>query len=141
MMRMSAAVAAALVLGVLVTPAADAARDPVYDPGAPRPGTFVLKAGLSGGETSVDGRFAERSVTLRLPSYVKDTADDGLDARLWVLYGKYNGVSYKEPIAIASGVGVKTDVVWAAPANVVVDWFEARVCLGPGEDRCSKWVG
>ncbi|MBM7858929.1 hypothetical protein [Lentzea nigeriaca] len=141
MKRFAVSMAAALALGVLVAPAARAACDPVYDPGSPCPGKFVIKVDLPGGETEVHGKWVEHSVALRAPSYVKDTADDDLDARLWVLYGKYNGVLYKEQIATASGLGAKTDVVWTGPADVVVNWFQVRVCLGTGEDRCTRWVG
>jgi hypothetical protein len=143
MKKLSVSMAAALALGVFVAPAAQATCDPVYDPGSGCPGKFVLRPDTPpGSEAYVEGQFAaELSVALRKPSYVKDTADDGLDAHLWVLYGQWNGPQYKEPIAVASGLGAKTDVEWTSPDGVPVTWFQVRVCLGPGEVTCSRWVG
>lgn len=141
MKKLSVSMAAALALGVLVAPAASAGCDPVYDPGSPCGGKFTLKSDLPGGETLASGKFVEHGVALRAPSYVKDTADDGLDAYVWVYYGKYHGDMYREPIASASGLNANKAVEWTSPAGVFVDWFQVRVCLGPGEDNCSRWVG
>nr|QEO74735.1 hypothetical protein [uncultured bacterium] len=141
MKRFSVSMAAALALGVLVTPSAQAGCDPVYDPGSPCGGKFTLKSEMPGGETLAVGKFVEHGVALRVPSYVKDTADDGLDVRMWVLYGKFGGAMYREAVASAPGLNVSTSVEWTSPAGVFVDWFQVRVCLGPGEDNCSRWVG
>lgn len=141
MKRFAVSMAAALALGVVVVPTAQAGCDPVYDPGSPCGGKFALKNDMPGAEVLASGRFVEHGVALRAQSFVKDTADDGLDAHLWVLYGKWDGVQYKEPVASASGLNAKTDVVWDSPAGVFIDWFQVRVCLGPGETTCSRWVG
>lgn len=144
MKKLTVSMTAALTLGLgtLVAPAAHAGCDPVYDPGASCPGKFVLVPDApAGSEARAEGQFAELSVSLQKPTFVKDTADDGLDAYLWVLYGPWNGVQHKEPIAIASGAGVTTDVLWTAPAGVTVTWFQVRVCLGSGEGNCGRWVG
>ncbi|GAA3624566.1 hypothetical protein GCM10022267_08370 [Lentzea roselyniae] len=134
--------AAALTLGAVAVPTAQAGCDPVYDPGSACPGKFVAYTDLPGTEATAVGRFDTKyTVELGYPSYVKDTADDGLDVHLWVLYGKWNGAKQTEPIAVASGLNAKTEVVWESPAGVFVDWFQVRVCLGPGEDNCSRWVG
>ncbi|MEU3646073.1 hypothetical protein AB0E59_22000 [Lentzea sp. NPDC034063] len=143
MKKLTASMAAALVLGVLAAPAAQATCDPVYDPGSGCPGTFVLNPEpVPGGVVHAEGQFAaELTVTLRRQTFVKDTADDGLDVHLWVLYGPWNGQQTKEPIAVASGLGAKTDVEWASPAGVSVTWFQVRVCVGSGETNCGRWVG
>lgn len=143
MRRMIVSMAAALATSVLVAPAAQATCDPVYDPGSGCPGRFVLQPEpVPGGEIYAEGQFAaELTVTLQRQTYVKDTADDGLDVHLWVLYGQWNGVKTKEPIAVASGLGAKTDVEWASPAGVLVTWFQVRACVGAGEDNCGRWVG
>ncbi|WP_086667991.1 hypothetical protein [Lentzea kentuckyensis] len=143
MKKLTVSMAAALALGTLVAPAAHATCDPVYDPGSACPGKFVLRPDTPvGSEAYAEGQFAtELSVVLRKPTFVKDTADDGLDAYLWVLYGPWNGTKHKEPIAVASGPGAQTDVEWVSPPGVSVTQFQIRVCLGPGEVTCSRWVG
>lgn len=143
MKKPTVSMVAALALGMLVAPAAHATCDPVYDPGSNCPGTFVVRPDTPvGSQAHVVGRFAEKlSVVLEERTFVKDTADDGLDAYLWVIYGHWNGEKYKEPIAVASGSGVQTSVEWTSPAGVSVTYFQVRVCLGPGEDTCSRWVG
>ena len=143
MRKLTVAVAAALALGALVAPAAHATCDPVYDPGSGCPGTFEMRPDTpAGSEAYAHGRFAaELSAVLDKQTYVKDTADDGLDAYLWVLYGQWNGTKYKEPVAVASGAGTQTSVEWVSPAGVSVTHFQVRVCLGPGEVTCSRWVG
>ena len=143
MRKLTVSMAAALALGTLAAPAAHATCDPVYDPGSGCPGRFVLDLDSpTGSEGYAEGQFAaELTVVLRKPTFVKDTADDGLDAYLWVLYGPYTGTKHKEPIAVASGPGARTDVEWTSPAGVFVTTFQARVCLGPGEANCSRWMG
>ena len=143
MKKLTVSLVTALALGTLVAPAARASCDPVYDPGSNCPHTFVLRPDTPvGSEANVVGRFAPRlAVLLENRSFVKDTADDGLDAYLWVLYGQWNGDKYKEPIAVASGPGMQTSVEWTSPPGVSVTQFQVRVCLGPGEDTCSRWVG
>ncbi|MEU0883751.1 hypothetical protein ABZ345_34540 [Lentzea sp. NPDC005914] len=140
MKKMTASMAAALVLGVLVAPAAEATTDPVYDPGSKVGSKFTLRAGLpGGGETLAWGTFVEYSVSFSDRSYVKDLADDGHDVYLWVQYGKVGSYSYKEQIGSASGLNVSKSVTWSSPAGMYVDDVSMRVCLGPGEDNCSKW--
>lgn len=143
MKKLTLPLAAALALGALVAPAAHATCDPVYDPGSGCPGKFVLRPDTpAGSEAYAEGRFAaELSVVLHKQTYVKDTADDGLDAYLWVNYGLANGPKQKEPVAVASGPGTQTNVEWTSPAGVFVTAFQVRVCLGPGEVNCSRWVG
>jgi hypothetical protein len=143
MKKLTVSVAAALALGALVAPAAHATCDPVYDPGSVCPGRFVLSpTSPAGSEGHAEGQFGpELTVSLQKQTFVKDTADDGLDAHLWVLYGRWNGQQYKEPVAVASGAGAQTNVEWTSPAGVPVTWFQVRVCLGAGEDNCGWWVG
>jgi hypothetical protein len=143
MKKLTVSMAAALALGVFVAPAARATCDPVYDPGSGCPGRLVLYPDTpAGSEAYAEGQFGpELTVSLQKQTFVKDTADDGLDAYLWVLYGPWNGTQYKEPIAVASRSGARTDVEWTSPAGVFVTWFQVRVCLGPGEINCSRWVG
>lgn len=141
MKKLSVTMAAALALGMLAAPAAQAGCDPVYDPGSACPGKFVLNVATTGGEARAEGTFVEHSAAIRRPSYLKDTADDGLDVHLWVLYGRYDGDLYQEQIAVASGPGATTDVEWTTPAGMLVDWFQVRVCVGPDEANCSRWAG
>lgn len=143
MKKMTVSMAAALVLGVLATPAAQAGCDPVYDPGAACPGRFKIDPEpLPGGLIHAEGKFSTaQNVTLESGTYVKDTADDGLDVHLWVSYGPLSGARTQEPIAVASGLGARTDVEWTSPAGAFVHVFQVRVCVGAGEDNCGRWVG
>lgn len=139
MKKLSVSVVATLALGLLAAPAAKATCDPVYDPGGGC--KFVFLASMPGGEARVTGLPVEATVPVRKPSYVKDLADDGLDVYVWVQYGKTGEYEYKEPIAVASGFGTRNDIEWTSPAGLYVEWFEARVCVGPGETNCSRWHG
>ncbi|MET8762613.1 hypothetical protein [Lentzea sp. NPDC004782] len=142
MKKMTASVTAALVLGVLVAPTAEATTDPVYDPGSSVPSRFRFgpsKAGV--GEALASGWFVEYSVSLGGNSYVKDLADDGMDTNLWVQYGKTQSYTYTERVATASGAGVSTPVTWSSPADLHVDFIRVRVCFGAGEVDCSQWAG
>lgn len=141
MKRFVVPIAAALTLGLVAAPTAQAGCDPVYDPGSGCPGKFVVPTDLPGGEAVVVGNWVRYSAEVGYPSYVKDTADDGLDVHLWVLYRAWGGDKYKERIASASGLGATTDVMWESLPGVQVEWLQVRVCLGPGEDNCSRWVG
>ncbi|WP_157985061.1 hypothetical protein [Lentzea terrae] len=131
--------AAALVLGVLVAPSAEAGPDPVYDPGSLVPSRFIMAPKKAGGEAVASGAFVEYSVSFAGHSYVKDTADDGRDVQVWVKYGKEKAYSYTEQMASVSGLNVSKSFAWASPAGMYVDFVEVRVCLSPGEDNCSGW--
>jgi hypothetical protein len=133
--------AAALALGVLVAPPAEAGPDPVYDPGSLAPSRFAMSPKKVGGEAVAAGAFVEYSVSFGGHSYVKDTADDGLDVYVWVQYGKEKAYSHKEQMGSVSGLNVSKSFAWASPAGMYVDIVEVRVCLGPGEDNCSGWMG
>jgi hypothetical protein len=142
MKKMTVSMTAALALGVLVAPTAEADTGPVYDPGSSVPSRFAFAPSKpGGGEALVSGSFIDYGVTLDESSYVKDLADDGLEATLWVQYGKLLSYTYTERIATASGAGASTPVTWFSPAHRNVDFIRVRVCLGAGEDNCSKWVG
>ncbi|MDT7785023.1 MAG: hypothetical protein QOF58_3442 [Pseudonocardiales bacterium] len=140
MKRSTVATAAALALGVLVAPAAEAGTEPVYDPGATVPSKFSMRPEKPGADTYVAGYFVEYSVTLGLSkSYVKDLADDGLDVNLWVQYGENRQPAHKERIATVSAPNVSQPVEWSSPAGTHVDYILMRLCFGPGEDNCGKW--
>jgi hypothetical protein len=140
MKKLSASVALALAFGLCTTPLAHASRcigDPVYDPGSQGQCYFAVAPAMPGAEATVKGRWYERSpfVDPEL-SYVKDTADDGMDANLWVRYTE--GSETRESwLGSASGLGTTTAVRWAfAPS---MDSFSARVCVGPDTTNCSEW--
>jgi hypothetical protein len=142
MKKMTVSMTAALTLGVLVAPAAEAGTDPVYDPGSSVPSRFAFQPSKAGvGEALASGSFSEYGVSLGGRSYVKDLADDGMDTNLWVQYGKLQSYTYTERVATASGAGVSTPVAWGSPVDLHVDFIRVRVCFGQGEDNCSKWVG
>jgi hypothetical protein len=141
MKQLSAPMAAALALGVLVAPSAEAGTEPVYDPGSRTGSNFVMVTDHAGtGRARVAGKFLEYSLSLGGQSYVIDAADDGLDVHLWIRYGDTNDNLYKENIATASGLNVSRTVAWASPAGMQVDHFGMRVCVGAGEDNCSTWT-
>ncbi|KJK46783.1 hypothetical protein UK23_22445 [Lentzea aerocolonigenes] len=141
MKKLTVATAAALALGVVVAPLADATTDPVYDPGATVPSKFSLRPEKPGADAYIAGYFVEYSVTLGLgKSYVKDLADDGLDVSVQVRYGKdTREPGYLERIATASGPNVSQPIEWHSPAGMRVEFIMSRLCFGPGEDNCGKW--
>ncbi|MEV6236208.1 hypothetical protein [Lentzea sp. NPDC051838] len=142
MRKLMTSAAAFLALGALVTPAAHASEIPVYDPGSTTGSKFVFVPSTAGGEGVSSGKFVEYTVSLDgTRTRVKDLADDGLDVHLWVQYGKTNEYTHKEMIATASGLNATTFTAWYSPADMYVNFFAARVCVGPGEDRCSHWIG
>ncbi|MET9626592.1 hypothetical protein ABZX92_03925 [Lentzea sp. NPDC006480] len=142
MKKLTVAAAAALVLGTLVAPLAEAGTEPVYDPGASVPSKFSMRPEKPGADAYVAGYFVEYSVTLGLGrSYVKDLADDGLDVSLWVQYGKDRQPAHTERIATASGPNVSQAVEWSSPVGEHVDFIMMRLCAGSGEDNCGKWMG
>lgn len=145
MKKMTVSMAAALTLGVLVAPAAQADTVPVYDPGSATGSKFELFPDRNddAGDAVVRGKFVEYSVSLDYRTSVRDYKDDGLDVYLWVQYGKRNDYTYKEAIASASGAGKTTTIMspWYSPVGMHVDFFAAKVCLGPGEVNCGPWAG
>lgn len=143
MKRFAVSMAAALALGLCTTPAAHAGLcsgggDPVYDPGSGDPCNFYIALAMTGAEATVHGRYMGRTPTVRQPSYVEDTADDGLDAYLW---GRFvtDGQAREHVVAKASGLGATTTVGWL-PVNDA-DAFYLRVCVGPDTTNCSDWKG
>lgn len=143
MKRLSAAVAVALAFGLCAAPAARSAGcagegDPVYDPGSNGQCTFAVGPVMPGAEASVLGRFYGMTPIVRQPSYLEDTADDGLDAYLWVRSVRLNE-THEKWIARASGLGATTTV--GSLGIEVVDEFHLRVCIGPDTTNCSAWHG
>lgn len=129
------AAAGLLVLGAAP---AHAERIPIHDPGRLRP-SWQIDLSIAAGETKLSGTYVEKTIAIKAPSYVKDTADDGLDVYLWVWHSPAvaGGDPVVRPIASASGVGVSTPVEWVSPHEVTD--FSVRVCAGPGESTCSAW--
>lgn len=146
MKKLTMSIAAALVAGLFVTAPAQAGCTPVHDPGSPCPFQFSMWFinDLPGVEAVLKGKFHEGTATTNtLFAYVKDTGDDGLDAYVWVRYEVYKngggGKVVETPIASASGVGVSKPIEWTSPAEDRIDQFWARVCVGPGETKCTPW--
>lgn len=141
MKRLSASVAVALAFGLCAAPAADAGNceggDPVYDPGSNSPCNFVVAPVMAGAEAYVHGRYFGQTPQVYGPSYLKDTADDGLDAYLWAR-STSGGETREQPVARASGLGVTTDVT-RLPLGYV-GTFYLRVCVGEGATNCSDWT-
>lgn len=147
---LSMSVAAALVTGVCVAAPAQAGCTPIHDPGSACPSSFLitLTGELPGADAVLRGKFHEgTAVVMRtgVPSYVKDTADDGLDVYAWVKYRTFatgnGGRIVETPIGSASGNGVTTTLEWISPDTDVIEEFWGRVCIGPGTTQCSRWVG
>jgi hypothetical protein len=136
--KLSAILVGALVLGLGVAPAHASVKcggDPVYDPGANDQCNFVIPVFMPGAEATVYGRFYSRAPMVREPSYLKDTADDGLDAYLWIRADSH-GQTQEKQIAVASGLGATVN---ASGLFGDADALYARVCLGPGTANCSPW--
>ncbi|MGW6928911.1 hypothetical protein ACWGE0_02530 [Lentzea sp. NPDC054927] len=139
MKKLSVCVSLALAVGLCVAPAAHAGSkcggDPVYDPGADDQCHFVIAVSMPGADATVYGRFYDRAPLVLEPSYLKDTADDGLDAYLWVRADSH-GETREKQIAVASGPGATVD------ARAIIgdaDALYARVCVGAGTANCSPW--
>ncbi|MDT7785022.1 MAG: hypothetical protein QOF58_3441 [Pseudonocardiales bacterium] len=142
MKKLTVATAAALALGMLVAPAAQADPGPVYDPGSVKGSDFTMFTDWGGiGDAKAVGKFVEYTVSLGDGTYVRDLADDGLDVHLWVLYGKTLDYSRTEDIGTVSGRNVVKAVRWTSPAELHVDYLRLRLCFGPGEEKCSGWEG
>lgn len=137
---LSVSISLALVLGLCAAPAHATVKcggDPVYDPGADDPCHFTIPVSMPGAEATVYGRFYGSAATVREPSYLKDTADDGLDAYLWVR-AVWRGETYEKQVAVASGPGAAVDAYSLfGSANAMY----ARVCVGAGTANCSPWTG
>lgn len=137
--KLSFTVGLALAFGLCTAPMAHAAKctgDPVYDPGGVGPCYFGLTPAMPGAEATVKGRWFDRMPYFDpQTSYVKDTADDGMDAYLWVRYTNGTRTS-EELLARASGPGATAAVRPFAP---FVDSFSVRVCVGEGTTACSDW--
>jgi hypothetical protein len=142
MRKISSSMAAALVLGLCVVPAAHAGKcggDPVYDPGSNGGCNFAVAPAMPGAEARVWGRWYDRQPFIDPAySYVKDTADDGLDAYLWMRWVR-GAESGEKVLALASGPGATTatSLTFAPTA----DAFFVRVCVGEGTATCSDWRG
>lgn len=142
MRKLALSAAVALALGLCTAPTSHAGicapGDPVYDPGGDIPCTFGLAPAMAGAEATVHGRYLGRYPVVDQPSYVKDTADDGLDAHLWVRY-VLDETTTEKPVAHASGLGA-TATVSSFPFGSA-DAFYVRVCVGPDTTKCSAWHG
>lgn len=108
MKKLTASVALALAFGLCTAPLAHANKcngDPVYDPGSNGPCTFAMAPAMPGAEATVIGKWIGRSPWIDAQySYLKDTADDGLDAHLWVRY-TIGSETREKWLAQASGAG------------------------------------
>ncbi|WP_143467138.1 hypothetical protein [Lentzea kentuckyensis] len=138
MKKLSVSVSLALVLGLCVAPANATVKcggDPVYDPGSNDQCHFTIPASMPGAEATVYGRFYGRAPMVREPSYLKDTADDGQDAYLWVRIDS-RGQEYDRQIAVASGLGATVNAQALLGEGDVI---YARVCVGAGTVNCSPW--
>lgn len=136
MRRLSAALAAALALGLCTAPGAYAGKcsgDPVYDPGSGGQCYFAMTPATTGAEATVIGKWFDRMPFIDPElSYLKDTADDGQDASLWVRWE-----TGEKELARVSGLGATTAFRWAfAPST---NSFSVRVCVGPDTTNCSDW--
>jgi hypothetical protein len=141
--KLSAVLALVAAAGLCAAPTAQAGvcppGDPVYDPGAEGPCNFAMAPAMPGAEATVIGRWIGRSPWIDPQySYLEDTADDGLDANVWVRYtiGAETGEKW---LAQASGPGATVSFRW--PLAPEVDAFHTRVCLGPDTTNCSAWHG
>ncbi|PWK87039.1 hypothetical protein C8D88_104200 [Lentzea atacamensis] len=134
--KLSASLIAALALGMCATPAAHADRcigDPVYDPGSGGQCYFAVAPAMTGAEATVKGKWFDRLPFIDPQlSYLKDTADDGQDASLWVRWE-----AGEKELARVSGAGATTEVRW--PFAPSMNSFSVRVCVGPDTTNCSDW--
>lgn len=140
MKKIPATIAVALAVGLCTAPAARAGHceigDPVYDPGSNSPCNFAMAPVTPGAEAYVHGRFMGQFPHVQPPSYLEDTADDGLDAYLWLRTVKA-GETRERWVNRASGAGATEDVnsfTWGD-----LDAFYLRVCVGEGTANCSAW--
>ncbi|WP_439658967.1 hypothetical protein ACSHWB_42405 [Lentzea sp. HUAS TT2] len=91
---------------------------------------------MPGASASVQGRFVRRNPVVHQPSYLKDTADDGLDAYLWLRI-TVDGQTQEKVVKRVSGLGATASVssfTWGE-----ADAFYLRVCVGEGTANCSAW--
>lgn len=146
MKRLAVSMAAALAAGLVVTAPAQAGCTPIHDPGSDCPVQFSMTMNeLPGVQSLLKGRFrfGRAEISEIGGSHVTDTADDGLDASVWVRYQLISvtgaGKVFETPIGRASGAGVRTPVVWETPEGHRMEQFWARVCVGPGDAQCSQW--
>ncbi|MFS8104574.1 hypothetical protein LFM09_46480 [Lentzea alba] len=146
MKKLSVVLSAALVLGLCGATSAQAGGcitlppgDPVFDPGSSCKVEFSMNPAVAGASALVKGYTQYAEVTIAAPSFLKDTADDGLAAHLWVR------AQYQEPmppgwyesrIASVSGSGSTKDIEWSA---AYVEAFDVRVCVGEGTANCTEW--
>ncbi len=147
MKKLSMSVAAALILGLVAAPSAQAdiicgpPGDPVFDPGSECKVDFSMNPAMTGGSALVKGYYQRGTITVEAPSFIKDSADDGQAVHLWVRYSyaePFASGPYEESIATVSGVGATKDVQWSAS---FIEGLEARVCVGEGTANCSPWRG
>jgi hypothetical protein len=138
--KLTVALAAALVAGLVTAPVALAgnceAGDPVYDPGSNSPCNFAVSPVTPGASALVHGRYFGTLPSVYQPSYVKDTADDGLDAYLWVR-STVDGQPREKLVKQASGPGATTTV--SGLGWDIAGTFQLRVCVGEGTANCSAW--
>ncbi|MEU7477006.1 hypothetical protein AB0A63_13550 [Lentzea sp. NPDC042327] len=142
MMKLSVSVAAAVVAGLCSTAPAQAGCDPVHDPGTGCSTTFQIDLYhvLPGASAVAKGTFIDKTPHIKAPSYIEDTADDGMAAHLWVRYFKIVPGGTQEvvkSIASASGMGTSTTVEWLSADQMHRFWL--RVCVGEGEAGCTPW--
>ena len=147
MKKLSFALSAALGLALCAAPSAQAGTcgihqppgDPVFDPGSSCKIDFSVSLEVDGAYALVKGYTQSRTVRIETPSFLKDTADDGLEAHLWVRTYFPDPMPpgpYEELVTSISGNGSTIGVDWSAD---LVEAFEVRVCVGEGTAKCSQW--
>ncbi|ANZ41255.1 hypothetical protein BBK82_40090 [Lentzea guizhouensis] len=142
MKKLSVSVSAAVVAGLCFAAPAQAGCDPVHDPGTGCSATFQvdLYNVIPGGSALAKGTFVDKTPHVKAPSFVQDTADDGLAAHLWIKYFKIVPGGTQEvtrSLASASGVGTSTPIEWLSPDQM--HRFYLKVCVGEGESNCTPW--
>lgn len=144
--QIAAGVAATVVFGMVTAAPAAFACDPVNDPGCQaKYKSITTSAAGARSYLSVERAMSEDSFLVKEHSYIEDTADDGLDAYLWIQYDEVvpdgSGTvvkQVKQVMATASGLGGKTPVQWSGyPVQNVM----FRACNGPEEAQCDWWRG
>jgi hypothetical protein len=146
MKKFSVVLSAALGLALCTAPSAHAdpcgghepPGDPVFDPGSSCKVDFSVSLDVAGAYALVKGYTQYAAVHIEAPSFLKDSADDGLDAYLWLRTSHpepFPG-TYEYPIASVSGNGATKDIAWS---NSQISGFDVRVCVGEGTAKCSEW--
>ncbi|MFI6095836.1 hypothetical protein ACIA8G_09810 [Lentzea sp. NPDC051213] len=145
MKKLSFVLPAALALALCAAPSAQAGvchnpGDPVFDPGSNCKVDFSISPAMTGASALVKGYRQNGTVYVEAPSYLKDSADDGLAAHLWLRYSYVDipGSDHQGSIANVSGNGATKDVEWVESS---IQSLQARVCLGEGTAQCSPWRG